>query len=478
MATVIRQTMIWGELERELPPGLEEVAEFLHALSQFDDDIVRELERERGHGRDDHPVRAMWNLLATGLYLRHGRFSEVLAELSRNSDLARLLGFDEIGPNLYKIPSDSAVSRFHVKLNNDVYLEKVNEVLKRSVAALAAENPEFGKHTALDASDVRTHARPPRKAAQAEQSNNDGAPPQEPSQENDKEQEEHTSSDPEASWSVKTKTWEDGQGKKRKETKSTYGYKYYAVSDSTVPAVVAVDVQTGKTSDQNMAMPMVDAARENLPNDRMKTVAMDKGFDSEQNVRGAFSRDVAAVVPVREVPENLDKLPKADREEPLSPGSNVVYDRYTGEVACYETSASESEPTRRTVTYAGFESDRSAHKFRCPLGPLAATQCTAFDSCAAGPAGSQGRQVRISLETDYRRFAPIYPRSKRWKRLYNGRSAVERINSYVKDVLQLERHAVRGQKAIKLRALLASITLNVRTLISLRRQAAVTSEAA
>ena len=63
MATVIRQTMIWGELERELPPGLEEVAEFLHALSQFDDDIVRELERERGHGRDDHPVRAMWNLL-------------------------------------------------------------------------------------------------------------------------------------------------------------------------------------------------------------------------------------------------------------------------------------------------------------------------------------------------------------------------------------------------------------------------------
>lgn len=67
--------------------------------------------------------------------------------------------------------------------------------------------------------------------------------------------------------------------------------------------------------------------------------------------------------------------------------------------------------------------------------------------------------------------------SKRWKRLYNGRSAVERINSYVKDVLPLERHALRGRNAIKLRVLFASITLNVRTLISLRRQA-LTAEAA
>ena len=76
------------------------------------------------------------------------------------------------------------------------------------------------------------------------------------------------------------------------------------------------------------------------------------------------------------------------------------------------------------------------------------------------------------MKTDYRRFAPVYPRSKRWKRLYNGRSAVERINSYLKDVLPLERHCLRGRNAIKLRVLLGSITINVRTLLTLRRQAA------
>ena len=101
-----------------------------------------------------------------------------------------------------------------------------------------------------------------------------------------------TSSDPEASWSVKTKTWEDGQGKKRKTTKSTFGYKLYATADSTIPAIAAIEVETGKTSDQKMAIPMIDAARENLGENRMETVAMDKGFDSESNIREANEREI------------------------------------------------------------------------------------------------------------------------------------------------------------------------------------------
>jgi hypothetical protein len=210
----------------------------------------------------------------------------------------------------------------------------------------------------------------------------------------------------------------------------------------------------------------------------MQTVAMDKGFDSEDNVLGAHGLGIAAIVPTREVPENLENLPREDREAALTAGGNIVYDRYSGEAACYEPPANAGdEPTRRAMKYAGFESGRDAHKFRCPLGASAPTACRAFGSCSAGPSGSLGRQVRIPMETDPRRFAPVYPRSKRWKRLYNGRSAVERINSYVKGVLQLERHCLRGRNAIKLRVLVASITLNVRTLVSLRQKAAAADAA-
>lgn len=463
MAIVCRQTKIWQELEleRELPPGLQDVRDFIAVIDEFDGDLVASLRRERGRGRPDHPVAAMWNLIAVSLLLRHGKFSEMLAEMGRNSDLARVLGFEEIGPNQYKIPSKSAVSRFHVKLKEE-YLEQIQAVFDRTALALGQESPNFGKHSSLDASDVRTHARPPRK-----RSEDPGGESQEDAED------AKASSDPEASWSVKTKAWENGEGKSRKETKSTYGFKLYGVCDTAVPGISSLEVRTGSTPDQRMAIPMIDDAIANLPDRRLRTVSMDKGFDSEANVRKAFERGVCAIVPVREVPDNLEKLPREDREEKLRPGGNLVYDRYTGEVACYERLPKQKEGSRRrTMPYAGFESDRCTHKFRCPLGASAAQCCNSFSSCAAGSSGSQGRQVRVPMTTDYRRFAPVYPRSHRWKRLYRGRSAIERINGYLKEVLQLERHCLRGLNAIKLRVLLAGLTLNARTLLALRREKA------
>jgi hypothetical protein len=471
MATIVCQRTIWEDMEREVPPGLRDVEVFLSVLSEVDGDLVRQLREKRRHGRNDLRVSAMWNLIAVNAYLRHGKFSELLGELRRNSDLARILGFEEIGPNQYRIPSSSALSRLHVKLKSKQYLEKVEEVFARTVSLLQAEYPELGENSALDASDVRTHAQPGRKASKKKEENSAEA--------GTENEEEKPSSDPEASWSVKTKKWEDGEGKQRKETKSTFGYKLYVNCDVDIPAILSLDVTTGSASDHKMAMPMLDAAQQNLGAEgKIKTMAMDKGFDSEENVRQAHHRGVAAIVPVREVPDNLQSKPTEDREEAVSPGGNVVYDRYTGDVFCYDTSrGAGEEPERRKMKYAGFEATRECHKFRCPLGALAATNCGAFRSCAAGSSGNQGRQIRVSMETDCRRFAPVYPQSHRWKRLYNGRSAVERINSYVKGVLRLEDHCLRGKNAITLRSLLAATTLNLRTVISLR-QAKVQSEAA
>jgi hypothetical protein len=226
---------------------------------------------------------------------------------------------------------------------------------------------------------------------------------------------------------------------------------------------------TGKTNDQAMAMPILDAAVENVGKGEIETCAMDKGFDSEANVKGAYERGIAAIIPVRDVPENLQQLPKEDREIPLSEGSNIVRDRYSGEVACYEFSQG-GLPLRRQMKYGGFDKNREAHKFRCPLGSSAAEGCSCFKTCSAGASGNQGRQVRISMTIDIRRYASVYPGSKRWQRLYDGRSAVERVNSYLKGVLRLEDHCLRGQSAISLRVFLATITLNTRTLLALRAE--------
>jgi len=278
--------------------------------------------------------------------------------------------------------------------------------------------------------------------------------------------------DPEASWSVKTKRRKGSDGKEHEETKKTFGYKAALTVDTSLPLVIEAQVVTGSHSDQLMSTPLIEQATRILGPGKMETCAEDKGFDSSENILDAYERfGVAVIVPVRDVPEDLEKLPAADREEALEAGGNIVRDRYSGEVACYAAVPGSESLVRRELKYAGFDAERACHKFRCPLGACASATCPGFATCSAGSSGQQGRQVRVAMETDVRRFAPVYPRSMKWRRLYNGRSAVERVNSYLKDVLRVHEHCLRGKAAIEVRVLTASITLNLRTILALRAQA-------
>lgn len=455
-----RQGTVWQIIKGDgmVPPGLQDVSEFLEALGECDQELVTALEVERGpRGRDDYPVEATWWLAAVQLFLRRGRASDLLAEIRRNADFARLLGFREQLPGDFDLPSESVFSRFLTKLRRDAYLARIKQIQENTVQLLRREDPSIGTHTATDTTDVRTHGHPTR---------HEGDPAK-----------EKAATDPEASWSIKTKRRKGRDGAMIEETKKTFGYKAALNVDVEYPVVIEAMTVTGATSDQHLAMPLLEGSVRILGPGVMETCAADKGFDSEENIKNAYrDHGVAMIVPVRDVPENLERLPPEDREEPLEPGGNVVFDRYSGEVACYESLPSgEKKQERRSMDYGGFEADRETHKFRCPLGEAASSQCSAFNTCSAGPCGKQGRQVRVPMSTDLRRFAPIYPRSKQWKRLYNGRSAVERVNSYLKDVLPLADHSLRGLKAISLRVQMAAITLNLRTLLVLRAARAAES---
>ena len=59
-----------------------------------DEDIIRELEDLRGNGRDDFPIRAMWNGLIGGVVFQHESVESLIRELSRNPALLQACGFD------------------------------------------------------------------------------------------------------------------------------------------------------------------------------------------------------------------------------------------------------------------------------------------------------------------------------------------------------------------------------------------------
>ena len=119
--------------------------------SMPDEDLMRRLERERGFGRDDYPVRAMWNGILAGIVFQHPSAESLLRELKRNGQLRLLCGFD-------KAPTSWALSRFLRKL-----LKMENEItaiFDQMVNELMALLPDFGKHLAIDGKKLPTHARP------------------------------------------------------------------------------------------------------------------------------------------------------------------------------------------------------------------------------------------------------------------------------------------------------------------------------
>ena len=54
---------------------------------------MRQLERERYKGRDDYPVRAMWDSILAGIVFQHETIEKLRRELARNGQLREMCGF-------------------------------------------------------------------------------------------------------------------------------------------------------------------------------------------------------------------------------------------------------------------------------------------------------------------------------------------------------------------------------------------------
>ena len=99
----------------------------------------------------------------------------------------------------------------------------------------------------------------------------------------------------------------------------------------------------------------------------------------------------------------------------------------------------------RDLAFWGFESDRNTLKYRCPAAAHD-LQCAGREACersAGGHVGEYGRIVRIDLDAHDRRiFTPTPYGSPSWKRGYNRRSALERINNRLDHAFEFEQHFI------------------------------------
>jgi hypothetical protein len=379
-------------------PSLKTIREFLECVP--DGRLLASLRDHRGKGRNDYPVHVCWGTLLLTIVLRHPSTESCLAELHRNPSLRRLIGAERESD----VPKAWNMSRFLAVLGQQPHRTHLQDCFNRMAQRLGEVVPDLGQHTAGDASGLS--ARRPRGVP------SDEAAPGEILYD------EHGL--PVAAGGRKEYTDEDGAVVKVVEW---FGYKFHLLVDVKHEVILAWQVTSTKTGDNEALPELLEQAQGNLPPERMETLAYDKACDDGKVHRLLNRAGIAPIIQNR-------SLWDAGKREEVLPGrdgrSNVVYDE-AGTVYCYDQAS--DPPVRHRMAYIGSEKSRGTLKYRCPAAHEG-WECPMSPVCNAGK--TYGMTVRVKREIDFRRFPPVPRATKKFERLYKGRTAVERVNGRVK----------------------------------------------
>lgn len=385
--TATKPLFAWDCLEDS--PSLKTIRRVLQTIP--DGELLESLRIARGKGRDDYPVHVLWGVVLLTILLRHTTIQACLDELVRNEGLRVLIGIE----SEEAVPKKWNVSRFLEVLGQEPHRSLAQRCFDAMIGRLGEVVPDLGRHTAGDA--MHLNARRKRDAQAAAQETGLPQP------------------------SGGRKEYTDDSGKVARVLE-WFGYKLHQIVDVKHEVALSYAISSATTADCEVLPQTLRQAQQNLPPDRIETLAFDKAADS------AEVHELLRDAGIKPVIQNRSMW--KDQQEQMLPGhngrSNIVYDE-AGTLYCYDRV---SEPiVRHRMAYIGYEPERETLKYRCPA-KHEGWECPMSSICNAGK--TYGLTVRVKREIDLRRFPPIPRATKKFERLYKGRTAVERVNGRLK----------------------------------------------
>jgi len=372
----------WESLEDS--PSLRSTRELLASLP--DGKLLQALRRWRGHGQNKYPVSTLWGVLVLTHALRHPTVESCLGELRRNEALRRLIGI----PSEDKVPRKWNMSRFVRVLGQEPHWTLLQEMTGEMVGTLSRVVMDLGVETAGDATGLSARCEHLEK-----RSHNPEALPQPTGG-----KKEYTN---EQGVVVRVLEW--------------FGYKLHLLVDKRHEVVLAWTITPAHTPDNVEFPKLLAQAQKHLPEGRIKTLAYDRAADDESIHALLEESKIAAIIENR----SLWK----DEPERMLPGatgrSNIVHDE-AGTLFCYDKES--DPPVRHKMAYIGHEPSRGTLKYRCPA-KHEGWRCPSADRCNGQR--SYGLTVRVKREIDLRRFPAVPRATKKFERLYKGRTSVERV---------------------------------------------------
>ncbi|MDE0291569.1 MAG: transposase [Candidatus Dadabacteria bacterium] len=425
-----------------------------------DTDIMRALSAMRRNGRNEYPVAAMWKALIAGIVFQHESIESLIRELNRNSSLLAVCGFCPVplqsrtryetggagviaidSPPRSPAPGSFNFSRF---LSNVVKLEERRGLVSGMIEEMRGELmrllPDFGENLGYDGKALRSNSTGNRNRKTGK------------------------TSDPEADWGKHEYSGVDSSGKTWTKIKTWFGYGLHIIADTRYELPVAFSVTRASVSEVKELDRMTELlfAKDSELKNRCRYLSADRGLDS-----GPLKKKLWEDWGIRPIIDSRELWREEKRGQsyvegqkimrPLGRAHDNIFYTECAEVWCRCPVSGEE----RKMAFCGFESPRETLKFRCPAA-VYGLRCKGWEKCH-GDAGCKtngyGRVVRVPLEFDRRIFTPTPRGSVSWRRAYNRRSALERINSRIEGSFRFERHFIRG--VAKMSALAVMMALAV-----------------
>lgn len=404
---IIPQLRLFGWKEIEELNDLERLRLVLEYMP--DEELMKKLERERKNGRDNYPVRAMWNSVLAGIVFQHATIESLRRELSRNGQLREMCGFAG------KVPPAWTYTRFLKNLLR--HEEQIDAIFDRLVKELSEILPDFGKQLAIDSKAIASFAKGKNKKQRP-----DGR------------------RDTDADYGKKVYRGVKEDGTVWEKIVKWFGYKLHLIVDATYELPVTYAVTKASTPDIKQGHELVDQMEQKQPEilETAETLAGDKGYDDTKLIIKLWdSHEIKPVIDIRNCWKDGEETRVLEGKE------NAAYN-YKGNVYCFcpETGV------RREMCNGGFEKDRNTLKKLCPAKQYG-IECKGQAQCPI----KQG--MRIPLSEDRRIFTPIDRASYKWEKEYDRRTAVERVNSRLDVSFGFEVHTIRGMAKMKMRCGLA-----------------------
>jgi Transposase DDE domain/Transposase domain (DUF772) len=402
MIAITKPLFAWDALEDS--PSLKSIRLLLEAIP--DQALLKSLRDARGKGRDDYPVEVLWGTLVLAIALRHVSTDACLEDLKRNPALRLLIGIETED----KVPDADNMSRFLAKLGEAPHLTHLRGVFDVMTKRLGLVVGDLGKDTAGDSTGLSGRAAMSEKLRTAE--TEQGLP-------------QPTGG---------KKEYQDDNGNVS-HVVEWFGYKLHLLVDVKHEVALAYHITDTKAGDNERLAELVEQAKKNLPPERLKTLAYDKAADASAVHEFLHEEKIAPVIQNRtfklEEPEKV-----LGGRTPL----NIVYDQ-AGTVFCYDRVS--DTPVRQPMAYIGHEAKRGTLKYRCPARHHG-FECPSDATCNGERA--YGLTVRVKQEIDLRRFPSIPRATKQFERLYDGRTAVERVNGRLKIFWGIDDGQVYGSR--------------------------------